>query len=126
MNDLDRIKELLDIAKKNDIFNMTTYDFKDFENKTIDAIEQYNMTDFEKHKHSLENSNIKYVEVKGDFEKELDDNLYVATYGSMDDGIVIVYEFNNDGKLNDIYVADACNTLEQFVSCVAEFHQDWS
>ena len=120
MTDLDRINELLKIAKKNDVFNMTTYDLKDFENRVVDAVEKYPMTSFDRYKEALDNSRIKYVEVKGDFEKDLDDKLYLATCASYDDGLVMVQEFNNDGTLNDTYVADACNTLEQFVSCINE------
>lgn len=119
MTDLDRIKELLDNANKNDIFNMTTYDFKGFENRILEAIEKYPMTAFDRYKEALDNSRITYVEVKGNFEKDLDDKLYIATYAaSCDDGIIMVQEFNNDGSLNDTYVADACNTLEQFASCI--------
>jgi hypothetical protein len=120
MNDLDRIKKLLEIAWKNDLFNMTSYDFNNFENRMIEAVEKYPMTAFDRYKEALDNSNIKYVEVKGDFEKDLDDSLYVATYGSGDSGTIMVQQFNKDGILIDTYVADECHTLEEFVACIYE------
>jgi len=118
MTDLERINELLEIAKKNDIFAMTTYDFSDFTRRITEAVEQYPMTAFEQYKEALDNANIKYVEVMGNFEEDLDDNLYIATYGSLDSNVIMVQEFNNNGTLNDIYIADACSTLEEFVLCM--------
>ena len=112
----DKIEQLLEYAKLNDTFNMTSYDFREFEIAVLGAIDKYTMTDFELHKQMLYSANIKFVEVKGNFEKELDDHLYIATYASFDDGIIMVYEFSAEGNLWDTYVADACRTLEEFAS----------
>lgn len=120
MTDLERVKELLEIAKNNDIFNMTSYEFSDFSKRITESVEKYPMKAIDQYKETLDDSNIEYVEVNGNFEKDLDDHLYIATYGSLDKDIVMVQEFSNDGRLNDTYVADACSTLEEFVLCMNE------
>ncbi len=40
IEDIDRVKELLLISKKNDIFNMTTREFNEFENKILDILHE--------------------------------------------------------------------------------------
>lgn len=87
--------------------------------KEGNGIEQ-NKTDFEIYKNLLQNAKIKYVTTKGDFPESLDDNLYIATYAAFSDSTIIVHQFKESGKLWDIYIADACNALEEFLNYKSE------
>lgn len=72
-----------------------------------------NKSDYEVYLSLLQNAKIKYVTTKG--EESLDDYLYIATYASFSDSIIIVHQFKESGTLCDIYIADACKTLEEFL-----------
>jgi len=74
-----------------------------------------NNSDFDKMLSIFKGTNFEFVTAKGDFQNTLDDNLYIACYASWEKHIIVVHEFNNDGKLMDIYIADGCQTLEEFV-----------
>lgn len=79
-----------------------------------------NKSDYEIYLSLLQNANIKHVTTKGDFPESLYDNLYIATYASYSDSIITVHQFKKSGKLCDIYIADACKTLEEFLNYKSE------
>lgn len=68
----------------------------------------------------MQNAKINHVTTKGDFQETLDDNLYIATYASFSEDVIIVHQFKESGELCDIYIADACKTLEEFLNYKSE------
>lgn len=83
-------------------------------------ITEVSKSDYEVYLSLLQNAKIKHVTTKGDFPESLDDNLYIATYASFSDNIIIVHQFKESGKLCDIYIAGACKSLEEFLNYKSE------
>lgn len=83
-------------------------------------ITEQNKSDYEVYLSLLQNAKIKHVTTKGDFPESSDDNLYIAIYASFSDSTIIVHQFMESGKLCDIYIADACKTLEEFLNYKSE------
>lgn len=82
------------------------------------GITEQNKSDYEVYLSLLQNAKIKHITTKG--EESLDDDLYIATYASFSDSTIIVHQFKESGKLCDIYIADACKTLEEFLNYKSE------